>query len=271
MSSSKDKARERREKEMIHAFVPDLQIKPGIDLGYLSAIGNYLAAKKPDRIILIGDVADMPSLSSFDIGTKAFEGRSYRADVDSVHEGMNNLMRPIYREQNRLISGARKRWKPELILTLGNHENRINRAINLDRKLDGLISTDDLGYKDHGWSVYPFLEVVVRDGIAYSHYFTSGVMGRAVGTAAAQLNKKHMSCVAGHQQGRQISYARRADGKEMTSIIAGSCYDHDEDYLGVQGNQHWRGMYMFHNVDDGSFDEMAVPLEYIKENYGGAI
>jgi len=24
---------------------------------------------------------------------------------------------------------------------------------------------------------------------------------------------------------------------------------------------------MFHNVDDGSFDEMAVPLSYIIENY----
>lgn len=252
---------------MIHAFVPDLQIKPGVDLNYLTHIGKYLAEKKPDRIILIGDVADMTSLSSFDIGTKAFEGRSYKADVESVHEGMELLMAPIYAEQKKLIIGGRKRWKPELILTLGNHEHRIDRAINLDRKLDGLISTSDLGYGNHGWNVFPFLEVVVRDGIAYSHYFTSGVMGRPVGSATAQLNKKHMSCVAGHQQGRQIAYGRRADGKEMTSIIAGSCYPHEESYLGIQGNQHWRGMYMFHNVVDGSFDEMAVPLDYLKERY----
>lgn len=253
---------------MIHAFIPDLQIKPGVDLSYLGNIGRYLAAKKPDRIILIGDVADMPSLSSFDIGTKAFEGRSYKADVESVHEGMALLMNPIFQEQARLVAGGRKRWKPELILTLGNHEERINRAVNIDRKLDGLISIDDLGYHTLGWKVFPFLEVVVRDGVAYSHYFTSGVMGRPVGTAAAQLNKKHMSCVSGHQQGRQIAYGRRADGTEMTSIIAGSCYPHQESYLGVQGNQHWRGMYMFHNVHEGSFDEMAVPLEYLKETYG---
>jgi len=239
---------------MIHAFIPDLQIKPGVDLSYLSNIGRYLAHKKPDRIILIGDVADMPSLSSYDVGKKSFEGRTYKADVESVHEGMRLLMQPIFEEQQKLVNGGRKRWKPELILTLGNHEDRINRAINLDRKLDGLISIRDLGYSNFGWQVFPFLEVVVRDGIAYSHYFTSGIMGRPVGTASMQLNKKHMSCVAGHQQGRQIAYGRRADGKEMTSIIAGSCYLHDESYLGSQGNQHWRGMYMFHNVDDGSFD-----------------
>ena len=252
---------------MKHAFIPDLQIKPGVDLSYLSHIGRYLADKKPDRIILIGDVADMPSLSSYDVGKKSFEGRTYKADVESVHEGMRLLMQPIFDEQQKLVNGGRKRWKPELILTLGNHEERINRAINLDRKLDGLISIRDLGYSNFGWQVFPFLEVVVRDGIAYSHYFTSGIMGRPVGTASMQLNKKHMSCVAGHQQGRQIAYGRRADGKEMTSIIAGSCYLHDESYLGLQGNQHWRGMYMFHNVDDGSFDEMAVPLSYLAENY----
>ena len=252
---------------MKHAFIPDLQIKPGVDLSYLSHIGRYLADKKPDRIILIGDVADMPSLSSYDVGKKSFEGRTYKADVESVHEGMRLLMQPIFDEQQKLVNGGRKRWKPELILTLGNHEDRINRAINLDRKLDGLISIRDLGYSNFGWQVFPFLEVVVRDGIAYSHYFTSGIMGRPVGTASMQLNKKHMSCVAGHQQGRQIAYGRRADGKEMTSIIAGSCYLHDESYLGSQGNQHWRGMYMFHNVDDGSFDEMAVPLSYLIENY----
>ena len=252
---------------MKHAFIPDLQIKPGVDLSYLSHIGRYLADKKPDRIILIGDVADMPSLSSYDVGKKSFEGRTYKADVESVHEGMRLLMQPIFDEQQKLVNGGRKRWKPELILTLGNHEERINRAINLDRKLDGLISIRDLGYSNFGWQVFPFLEVVVRDGIAYSHYFTSGIMGRPVGTASMQLNKKHMSCVAGHQQGRQIAYGRRADGKEMTSIIAGSCYLHDESYLGLQGNQHWRGMYMFHNVDDGSFDEMAVPLSYLIENY----
>lgn len=252
---------------MIHAMIPDLQIKPGVDLSYLSAIGKYLAHKKPDKIILIGDVADMPSLSSYDVGKKSFEGRTYKADVESVHEGMRLLMQPIFDEQQKLVNGGRKRWKPELILTLGNHEERINRAINLDRKLDGLISIRDLGYSNFGWQVFPFLEVVVRDGIAYSHYFTSGIMGRPVGTASMQLNKKHMSCVAGHQQGRQIAYGRRADGKEMTSIIAGSCYLHDESYLGLQGNQHWRGMYMFHNVDDGSFDEMAVPLSYLAENY----
>ena len=249
------------------AFIPDLQIKPNVPLDHLKWIGTYLAEKKPDIIVQIGDAADMHSLSSYDVGTKAFEGRSYREDVEVVKDGMSMLMRPIQEEQLRLVRNRDKRWNPELLLTLGNHEDRINRAINLDRKLDGLISISDLGFDDFGWNVFPFLKVVVREGIAFSHFFTSGVMGRPVTTSQMLLTKKHMSCIAGHQQGRSIAYGRRADGIEMTAIICGSCYQHNEEYLGEQNNTHFRGMYMLHEVKDGSFDEMAVSLDYLRRTY----
>jgi len=250
------------------AVIPDCQVKPGIDLSYLYWIGQYLAEKKPDVIVQIGDFADMESLSSYDIGKKSFEGRTYKADIDTAHNGMSALMTPVIEEQERLKRNKEKQWKPRKVLTLGNHEHRIDRAIDLDRKLDGLISINDLKYEEFGWEVYPFLDVVVIEGIAFSHYFVTGVMGRPVTTASALLAKKHMSCFMGHQQGRQIAYARRADGKEMTAIICGSCYLHEEDYLGAQGNQHFRGMYMLHEVNDGSFDEMAVSLNYLQRCYG---
>jgi hypothetical protein len=251
-----------------HLVIPDCQVKPGQSVEYLSWIGQYAAEKKPDVIVCIGDFADMPSLSSYDIGKKSFEGRTYTADVKAARKGMRALMKPIHDEQEKLRANHRPRWNPRLVLTLGNHEERIERAIEYDRKLDGLISIKDLAYEAFGWEVHPFLEVVVIDGVAYSHYFTSGVMGRPVISAQMLITKKHMSCFAGHQQGRQIAYGRRADGKEMTAIIAGSCYEHNEGYMGPQGNEHWRGFYMLHEVNDGSFDEMAVSLDYLRRTYG---
>jgi hypothetical protein len=245
--------------------LPDVQAKPGNDFSFLTSIGNYILAKQPDVIVNIGDFADMESLSTYDRGLKSFEGRSYQKDIWAAREAMDALLTPIYEYNKRAKQNKNKQYKPRMVLTLGNHENRINRAINEDRKLDGLISTDDLPYQD--WEVFPFLEVVVIEGIAFSHYFTSGVMNKAICTAQALLTKQHMSCVAGHQQGRQIAFGKRADGKGMTSLIIGSCYEHEEDYLGSQGNQHWRGLYVLHNVYEGTFDEMAVPLKYIVENY----
>jgi hypothetical protein len=252
---------------MKHLVIPDTQVKPGISLGYLSHIGQWAAEKKPDVIVCIGDFADMPSLSSYDVGTKAFEGRRYNTDIEAVHEGMATLMAPIKAEQSRLIRNKDKQWKPRLVMTLGNHEDRITSAANLDPKLDGLISIADLAYESWGWEVYPFLRVVVIDGIAYSHYFVSGAMGRPICSANALLSKLHMSCFAGHQQGRQIAYSKRADGSELTAIICGSAYPHSESYLGDQGNKHWRGIYQLNDVKDGTFDEMALSLSYLERKF----
>ena len=246
--------------------LPDVQAKPGIDFKFLTSIGKYIVAKKPDVIVNIGDFSDLPSLSSHEhSGTKSMEGKRYKADIWAAREAMDALLKPLYEFNENAKNTKHKLYKPRMVLTLGNHENRIDRAINNDKKLDGLISTDDLPYQD--WTVIPFLQVVVIEGIAFSHYMVSGAMGRPIGTAQQLLNKQHMSCVVGHQQGRQVAFGKRADGKSMTALIIGSCYQHDEDYMSVQSNQHWRGLYLLHNCKDGEFNECAVPLSYITENY----
>jgi hypothetical protein len=253
---------------MRHFVIPDAQVRPGDDFGYLRAIGNYIVKKQPEVVVNLGDFADMPSLSSYDVGKKSFEGRRYKADVEAAHEAMNALLGPLREFNAKAKKNKEKLYKPRLVMLLGNHEHRINRAVNDDPKLEGVLSTDDLGYKKAGWEVHPFLEVVVIDGVAYSHYFTTGAMGRPASSAQAQLNRKHQSCIAGHQQGLQIATSYRADGVRLTSIIAGSCYEHNEDYLGPQGNNHFRGLLVLNDVlPTGEYDLMPVSLKYIKANY----
>jgi hypothetical protein len=248
--------------------VPDTQVKPGQDFTFLNWIGRYAVDKRPDVIVHLGDFADMPSLSSHDkAGSKSMEGKRYKEDINAAHEAMKVLMQPIRDEQSRLKRNKEKQWKPRLVLTLGNHENRIDRAINNDPKLEGLIHTDDLRYREFGWEVVPFLKPVIIGGVAFCHYFPVGVMGRACGSAAKLLQSVHQSCVAGHQQGRQIAYGKRVTGEEMTAIIAGSCYPHNEDYMSHQSNQHWRGLFVLNDVRDGTFEEMPVSLKYLKERY----
>lgn len=247
--------------------IPDIQIKDGINTEYLSKIGQYMVDKRPDIVVCLGDFADMPSLSSYDIGKKAFEGRRYTKDVQSVHAAQEALFTPLFELQEQQLRNKKKTYNPSTIMLLGNHENRITRAVNNDAKLEGLISVNDLAYEEYWDEVHPFLEVVVIDGIAFSHYFTTGQAGKPSSTANAQLSKQHMSCIAGHQQGLQIAMAQRADGTRLTSVIVGSCYEHDEDYLGAQGNKHWRGFLMLHEVDNGQFDLMTVTLNYINKKY----
>ena len=247
------------------AVIPDTQVKPGVDLTYLSKIGEYIVEKQPDVIVHLGDHWDMPSLSSYDIGKKSFEGRRYKKDIEAGNAGMDELLYPIKSYNKRAAANHKPRYRPEMHFLMGNHENRINRAVNNDAKLEGTIGVEDCYLDD--WNVHDFLEVVIIGGVAFSHYFVTGIAGRPAATANAQLNKKHQSCIAGHQQGLQIATAHRADGQRLTSIIAGSCYEHDENYLGAQGNKHWRGMLMLHEVNDGQFDLMPVSLDYINKKY----
>jgi len=247
--------------------IPDSQVKPNVSLDYLRCIGEYIVKKKPDIIVHLGDFADMESLSSYDKGKKSFEGRRYKEDIKAAHLGMETLLEPLISYNAKMKAQKLKQYNPRMVLTLGNHEDRIDRATNNEPMLDGTISIDDLKYREYGWEVHDFLEVVTIEGICFSHYFTTGAMGRPASSAQAMLNKKHQSCIAGHKQGRQSASAFKADGRQITAIIAGSAYSHNESYLGIQGNKHWRGIIMLHNVKDGEFDEVYIPLNYLLEKY----
>jgi hypothetical protein len=251
-----------------HFVIPDTQIKPEYGYEHLEWAGKYAVDMKPDVIIHLGDHWDMPSLSSYDKGKGSMEGRRYVNDIRAGNYAMNTFMEPIYKEQDRLRKKKRKVWNPRRVFLLGNHEQRLERAVDDNIQLSDIISYDDFNLAYHGWEVYPFLEVVPIDGIAYSHYFTSGVMGRPCSSARLMLNKKHMSCVMGHVQDRDIAWARRADGKQMTGLFAGIFYQHDEDYLNPQTNASWRGLWVFNEVDDGSFDELPVSMNYLEKRYG---
>jgi hypothetical protein len=178
---------------------------------------------------------------------------------------MRTLLEPLKEFNQKAKKNKEKSYKPRMVLTLGNHEHRILRAIENDPKLEGLLKIEDLPYQD--WEVYPFLRPVFIDGVAYCHYFPTGVMGRPATTASAMVAKLHMSCIAGHQQGKQVAYGKRPDGSTITCIIAGSCYEHDESYLDFQTNHHFRGLVMLHEVNNGTFDEMFVSLGYLKKRY----
>jgi hypothetical protein len=141
-----------------NAVIPDVQAKPGVDFTFLNYIGKYIPIKRPDYVICIGDFADLPSLSFHDLpGSKNFEGKRYREDTLAVHEAMKTLMEPIREEMA-------KGWKPQLILTLGNHEDRINRTINATPMLDGVMGLPDFEYERWGGKVIPFLKSVVIEG-----------------------------------------------------------------------------------------------------------
>jgi hypothetical protein len=105
----------------------------------------------------------MPSLSSYDKGTARIEGKRYPHDVRAGNVGFDLLNEPL-RDHNKRKA---KRWRPERVLLLGNHEHRITRASEENAQLEGLLSLDALNASSWGWDVVPFLEPREIDGVHY--------------------------------------------------------------------------------------------------------
>lgn len=128
--------------------IPDCQVKEGVPLEHLTWAGKAIVDYKPDVVVNLGDFADMPSLSSHDIkGSKYFEGLRYKKDIEAAKEAMKILLAPLRDAQKAQKDSKHKVYKPRMVLTLGNHENRIDRAVNNNPTLEGLISTKDLDYE----------------------------------------------------------------------------------------------------------------------------
>ena len=248
--------------------IPDTQVTPESNVEHLRWAGEYFASKQPGYIVHLGDHWDMPSLCSYDVGTKEYEGRQYIADIEAGIHAMEVFLQPIRRVQHAQKKFKKAQWKPRMIFLEGNHEYRIQRAISHDRKLDGLMGRQDFELARMGWEFHEFKEVVIIEGVCFAHYFVSGIMGRAVCSARSLLTKKHMSCVMGHVQDKDIAYAKRADGSIITGLFAGIFYQGDQPYLDPQTNGSWSGIWMLNDVDNGSFDEMPISMKFLKKRFG---
>lgn len=253
---------------MKHLVIADTQCKPNQDLTYMSAIGQYIADKRPDVIIHIGDHYDFESLSSYDKGKRSFEGRRLKADIAAGNEGMERLLEPIRALQETQRRGKRKVYSPRMVFCMGNHEDRFDRLGRDMPELDGFVGTDILNLEQYGWEVFPFLKPVEIDGIHYVHYLANPMSGKPyAGTALNRLKTVGVSYIVGHQQVLDMALRPTLDGKMQIGIVNGACYPFDEDYKGPQGNNHFRGLIVLHEVKDGFGLPMPVSLDFMMERY----
>jgi hypothetical protein len=251
---------------MMHLVIPDPHAHPDYDNKRFEYLGKLILDLKPDKVICLGDMADLPSLCSYDKGTQGFEGRRYKDDVNATIDAQEKLFAPLKKAKKR---------KPKMYMLEGNHEHRISRAISTDAAhLDGIISLDDLHYKKFGWEFIPYRGatpgIKVIDGVAYAHYHTSGVMGRAISgehPAYSLLVKQYQSCTSGHLHTLDYATRTKADGSRIQGLMAGVFSDYFADFAGEANELWWRGVIVKRNVVDGNYDPEFISIDRMKKEY----
>lgn len=258
VAEAKDKGVKPSEKPSA-IIIPDTQVVPDEDLSHLVWIGKYIAERKPNAVIHLGDHWDMPSLSSYEKrGSKWFEGKRYAEDIRAGNVGLE------------LLAEGMDGFVPETQWLLrGNHEFRIERAIQEDPRLDGTIGYQDFNDTALGWTPFDFLKPVEYGGVYFSHYWYTPGTGRPYGgTIENQLRAIGHSFSAGHTQGLKWGRRELATGQVQIGLVAGSCYRHNEAYRGHQAASEWRGIVVKFELADGNYDPMFVSMNYLERRYG---
>lgn len=228
-------------------------------------IGNLIADTKPTEVICIGDLADMVSLCTYDKGSRASFGRSYSRDIAAACEFNDRLWQPVR---------ARKRRLPKRIILEGNHEHRIERALDTHPELEGTVSFNDLQYDRYYDTVIRYNGgtpgVYTSNDIVFAHYLVSGSMGRPIGgehIAYSLLTKKFVSCVVGHDHRLDYCQRTRADGVRINGLCVGHSADYEADWAGHGGDQWWSGVCLLDNVDKGNYDLRCIGMHQLRKEY----
>lgn len=249
--------------------IPDTQIRPRINLDHLRWVARYALDKRFDVLVQLGDFFDMKSLSSYDRGRKASHGQTVEADFIAGNAGIK-AMEDVLAED--------KTYKPDKVALGGNHDGwemgtRIWRHIQEHPELDGKLKPSDMHWERYGWKRIPFLKPHTISGVTFVHYCALNANGTVSNgkhgcDAAAQARRMMRSTVSGHRQGIDIKYLY-TPSKIITSVVAGSFYQHDEGYLTLQGKRYWKGVVVLNDVrPNGECDVMPVSLSFLRRKYG---
>jgi hypothetical protein len=254
--------------------IPDSHAKPNVNNNRYEWLAHLALDRRPDVIVDMGDWADMPSLCSYDMGKKSFEGRRYAKDVASARDARERFAYPISEHNRKSIAGDNtiEYYHPRLVALGGNHdEGRINRVIELHPELDGTISHHDLIAKAYGWEYVPFLKPISIHGITFCHYFPSGVMSYPISgenPAGSILKKMFMSTISAHTHLRDFAERTRADGRKICSAVVGCYFEHNEAYTKGTDSMWWRGVMFANNIQDGQFDPEFINIKTLRKTYG---
>lgn len=248
-----------------HLVCSDLHAHPEHNNRRAEWLGNFILDIRPDTVIINGDMADMPSLSSYDKGKKSFQGRTYKADIDAHLDFQDRLWSTVRRA---------KRKMPRRVCTIGNHEQRIERAIEVQAELEGTISYDDLELDNWYDTVVPYTGsspgTICLDGVHYQHYCISGVLGHPISGEHAGysiLSKRFVSSVVGHSHKFDYCIRTRGDGRKIMGLDTGCFFDYDAPYAGAANSLYWRGVCVLNNVVDGVYDLQSISLDTLKREY----
>lgn len=249
-----------------HLVIPDPHAHPDHNNKRADYIGQLILDLRPDVVVNLGDMFDMPSMSDYDKGKKSFHGRAFRKDLEAGHEFDDRMWRPIRKA---------KKKRPHSIFIEGNHEYRLKRLLDMQPELEGTVGFNDFDLNRNYNRVVEYdgrtPGITEVDGITYCHFAVSGVMGRPVSgehPAYSLLTKQFSSITCGHIHVFDHCVRTDISGRKINGLVAGVFQDYDSEWAG-EINKLWsRGVVVKRGVERGQYDLQWISLKTLEKEYG---
>lgn len=227
-------------------ILPDVHLKESIGKDY-AAVKPFIKKIKPDVIILLGDFMDVNSLSAWDYDKKRkMEGRRYKKEIDCAKEELDFL----------------QKYCKEIIYIEGNHEDRVNRYLDKNPEMEGIIEIpEELNLKEREIKWVKMNDLYKLSGMYFTH-------GMYTNKYSAQKHLQVLGCniCFGHQHSTQTAMQNMAMQKPHMSYALGTLGDKKPDYLKNRpGN--WISQFgiMYWNTESGNFN--LYPINVIKNKF----
>lgn len=196
--------------------VGDFHDKPELSKERATWIGRLAAEKRPDRVVSIGDWADLGSLSTHEAPGSAKHAAmtTFADDLESLDESLSAFHRD-------LPVGS-----IPVHLTLGNHENRAWRAANADpKRCSDMPLRVEQAYARYRWQTHPFGQFLSIGGCSFVHV-PLNIMGREMGGRHLErsvANDALSSVIMGHTHRRgMFSAPKVGQGNQITCLNLGT-------------------------------------------------
>ena len=247
--------------------IPDQHSDPRFENKRADYLGKYILDVRPTVVVNLGDCADMASLCSYDRGKRSFFGRNYRTDINHHLDFQDRLWHPIRRAKKKM---------PRAIVLEGNHENRVEKALYLSPELINTMGFEDFQFKEYYDDIVRYEGsapgTIEINGVTFSHYLVSGVMGRPIGgvhSASSLVASCLTSVVVGHSHITDYHIRTDSRGRRVSGLVAGCYFEYDNEWAGKQVNRlYWRCVIMLHNVENGTYDPEWISIDRLKAEYG---
>lgn len=243
--------------------VGDQHITPGQPTEHFEWLAALIAERKPDVVLSVGDVIDNVSFSSH--ACDAEKARfSYIEELDAAISAWSPAV------------DAAKQVDASLVVTLGNHDDlRLQRVIRQHPWLSGAIKELGPMLTEAGWDVFDYQTPAKVAGIAFSHTWVSGIMGKpisGVNPARAMAMKIMDSALAGHSHAYNIRTTTTPLGRRILTGTVG-CFIHpDSDVSNWAGpqviEQYDRGVVYLHSAANGHADVEWISMDRLRRTWG---